>query len=41
MAAETKKFDLTLVLTQLTTCYEKTKQLDMDSYILAYAEFNK
>lgn len=41
MAAETKRFDLNYVCMQLTTCYQKTIQLDMDSYILAYAEFNK
>jgi len=41
MATETKKFDLNFLYVQLTTCYEKTIQMDMDSYILAYTEINK
>ena len=36
-----KNFDLDFVFSELTACYEKTKSLDMDSYIKFYSEFNK
>ena len=36
-----KRFDLNAVYTHLTACYEKSDKLDLDSYILAYHEFNK
>ena len=36
-----KKFDLVNLQLQLTAVYEKSPKLDMDSYIKAYAEFNK
>lgn len=36
-----KKFDLDYLHVQLKSVYEKSSDLDMDSYIKAYTEFNK
>ena len=36
-----KKFDLEYLFVEMSSCYEKSDHLDMDSYLRAYAEFNK
>lgn len=36
-----KKFDLNYLYVQLLSVYEKSPELDMDSYVRAYTEFNK
>lgn len=41
MSSSGKKFDLEYLYKQLMNVYEESPDLDMDSYIKAYTEFNK